>query len=365
MPNGTTPTTRHTGEPIIGLTNAGNIGPEPGTHDVILQALDRWLTYNINGNSTRLYYTPETFKGTEPAWDNTPVIYSPSGRHPDMELFTRNPTRALEEIDGRPAGSVGGTKVILAPGQPRITARVKFTDPEVEELYNAGKLALSTAFFSKYDSNGHLVPPITPNHILVFNPDTAQPRDQASMFLNSQEGNATTNESKLDKVFNDFKAGILGIFNPGTGLPNNQPKNQTKEPDMNNDDTEQKLQLANTALQTKDQELTAAKARITDLETQLTNSKAELDKFRQAESDRTWAGLKNSIIPPGLVKTEEAERELRALYNTDKDGFYAKIMAVKQPSGAQQGSQFTNSTPEAKELAEIHDAWDAATGAGL
>lgn len=356
--------------------NSGEAGlsdfETPGQHEVILQALNRYLIYGSEEKQEKIFYGVENFEGTEPAWDVTSIIFQEDGQHPDLAEFELQPEQALKKINGRRAGRLAGSKVLRGPGQPRLTGKINFSDPEVERLYNAGELALSTALYAR-TKDGRLDGKVRPNHILLFRPGKTQPRDLGSMFLNSiflesndpKEGFSI---DKLDKILSDFTNSIKGMVGGGNGGGDGNGGGEGDGgkggPGGDGGEGGGRLALANAALESKDIEIKNLKSKLEEKDKELKNTQDDLEKFKQAEADRVWTGLKNSTIPPGLIENKEKEAALRQLYNTDRDGFYQKILAVagKAPNKGKEGKEFTNSE-QFEKLQSVNSAWDQATGA--
>lgn len=358
-----------------GLFDSG----EGGQHKVILQALNRPLTYGSGEDQQDFFYGVENFAGTEAAWDVTPVIFQEMAIHPDLAEFSQDPEKTLKKIQGRRAGSLKKSLVIGGPGQPRLESYIKFTDPDVEKLYNAGELGLSTALYCR-TSGPRLDGKVRPNHVLLFDLKKARPRDLGSMFLNSifletnepQEGFSI---EKLDKILSDFTNSIKNLAggngggdgegDGGQGGPGGNGGGDGGQGGPGGNGGDQGQALAN-ALAIKDQENKALQNKLSETEKALKNAQEDLKKFQEAEADRAWTALKNSTIPPGLIKTKEEEAALRQLYNSDRDGFYQKLLATKAkaPQGGREGEGFTNSEKFEKQK-EISDKWDHLTGASI
>lgn len=176
----------------------------PG-HETILNTLNKWKAY-ADGQT---YLAVENFLGTEPLWDQVPLIFAQD--HPDCDLVSEDLAKALASVTdykGRPGsipGYLSGTAVETS-GQPRITLTTTFTDPEVQALYEAGVLSLSHGMYADEDEAGHLVGKVRPNHVLVFVQDqTNQPVDQGAMFLskNTNGGARVKQFTGIGKVISD------------------------------------------------------------------------------------------------------------------------------------------------------------------
>jgi len=172
---------------VIAFGNAEFIhGTTSETHQIILQGLNRWMKYD---NGEEYFLDVKAFQGTEKAWDKVPVIFAQE--HPaDFDLVNTDLEAVLAQLKdyngrpGRECGSLSDTEVLI-PGQPRLSSKITFTDPEVQDLYEEGKLSVSTGFACTLGDDGHLEGKVRPNHVLVFVvDDNSQPRDKAAMLLN-------------------------------------------------------------------------------------------------------------------------------------------------------------------------------------
>lgn len=173
--------------PHVSLVNAATA--VAGTHQIILQTLNRWRVHD----GKKVWYDLKNFEGTEEGWDAVPVIYAQP--HPkDFDAFDEDPEAGLAELPtyegtpGRVVGFLTNTE-LLRPGQPRLQAEINFTDPEIETKYLDGLLAPSTGFrVRRIDSAGKMQGSVKPHHLLLFVQDEKnQPRDQGAMLLNKEE----------------------------------------------------------------------------------------------------------------------------------------------------------------------------------
>lgn len=230
----------------------------PG-HETILNTLNKWKAY-ADGQT---YLAVENFLGTEPLWDQVPLIFAQD--HPDCDLVSEDLAKALASVTdykGRPGsipGYVSGTAVETS-GQPRITLTTTFTDPEVQALYEAGVLSLSHGMYADEDEAGHLVGKVRPNHVLVFVQDqTNQPVDQGAMFLskNTNGGAGVKQFTGIGKVISEKRRGVLkaaldtimslydemtGGSSDDTGTPGKSESKTAKEPSI--EDRQSLLQKA-------------------------------------------------------------------------------------------------------------------------
>jgi hypothetical protein len=315
-------------------------------HETILQALNRWMNYD---NGLKIYLDAEAFQGTESLWDAVPLIFAQD--HPeDFALVDTDLEAALNTVkdyQGNPGtvcGALTSTNVQI-PGQPRLTSQVSFTDPAVQDLYQQGKLSLSTGFTCNVGNDGHLTDKVRPNHVLVFVQDEKfQPRDKAAMFLNTEhikeDTMDVTNAGRVisDKNQSRFKQAVdalTTLFNEMTGIvsdnkkktcENTGPSLPAKTPDIpatNQDkdngsdemaETELKNQIdaANTTIAAKDTEIVNRDAEIKTLKERNLELSNTLAAAEQAKKDAAWTDLKNKL-PPGLVDTPEKETKLREM----------------------------------------------------
>jgi hypothetical protein len=252
----------------------------------------------------------------------------------------------LTDYQGRPAsvaGSLSGTDVVI-PGQPRLESKVTLeptqgpvTREELQDLYQQGRLSLSTGFSAVFGDDGKPTGKVTPNHVLLFvTTDERQPRDKAAMLLNTGDRMDATNVGKpiSDKNLSKFRQ-ILDMMTTFLSELSPVPKEQEEVPEENVENTlspqedeimitelKNQLEAATKDLANKDAEISALKAQNTDL----ANKIAEIEKARK---DSDWQTLKNTL-PPGLVDTEEKEMNLRNLAETNPLGFSNQLAQVKR-----------------------------------
>ena len=307
------------------------------THETILQALNRWMNYD---NGLKIYLDAEAFQGTESSWDTVPLIFAQD--HPeDFELVDNDLETALngvKDYQGNPGsicGNLTSTNVQI-PGQPRLTSRVNFTDPAVQDLYQQGKLSLSTGFTCNVGDDGHLTQKVRPNHVLVFvQDDTIQPRDKAAMFLNTErnrkeENMEVTNQGRVisDKNHSRFRQALEalnGILDEMIGkkkdpkecgneeVPPEVPAvNQDKEVEMADAELKNQIDVANQTIVAKDAEIVNRDAEIKALKEQTLELSNKIAAIEQAKKDAAWTDLKNKL-PPGLIDTPEKEAEFKAM----------------------------------------------------
>lgn len=330
-------------------------------HEAVLQALNRWITYD----SGDTYLGLENFQGTEGAWGSVPVFYS-DGLHPDMSLVESDPESAAAKINGMvlPPGTISDIQV-LVPGQPRLAGKAKFTDPKLQALYDAGKLSVSTGFYAD-EHAGKISGQVIPNHILIFEQGKYQPRDPGAMFLNTEEPRMSMSEkSNAGAVFSKKN---LGLIESAVATLNAMLKGlQREQPAVEEDDAEGPApKITNTKENTKmeDVKTAALESQIAELkkfgieyqntikerDAALERVNAELaslkEKAAQDAEDSAWVALKNTdIMPKAWLDTPEHEGATRTEWKNSKDAFVLKLAALKRaPERKQEGSEFENAT---------------------
>lgn len=338
---------------IVGLSN------KPGkTHDTILQTLERWLTYE-NGDT---FLGVDAFKGTEPLWEQVPAIFAQD--HPDMALVTTDLDAAVKAVGGTllPPGTVSNYQVVI-PGQPRLIANTRFSDPTLQKLYDAGKLSLSTGFYAR-EKDGRIVGQIEPNHVLIFEQDDQnQPRDRGAMFLNHEGHPMPETEEKPNKgaVFSKknlslieqavaaLTAMLAGLKNDVTDSDTEKaakaaPTKTTEDPTMDTEKItalENKVKEMTTAGEEYKNTITAKDAEIAKLTTEISEMK---NKAALEAENTTWATLKNTL-PKAWTNTPELETKARDEWKANKDAFLIKVATLKRtPETPEEGREFENNT---------------------
>lgn len=370
------------------------ISQKAEVHDAILQTLNR----EIGG-----YCFPvEPFTQSVSAWEGIPVVYA--NDHPDMKLFTENPTKALEAIKGEIVGQVS-KPYIATEGHPRLMGGVTNTNPDVAQLIKEGKASLSTGFIGSVASGimgtADKTPEIArvvPNHVLLFKEDSENmPKDHGAFILNKEDyieftnrGEIMANETTTDKI----KQPIIDLYNAvmGSGKPpdaggDNSHKRDTlttTEVENMNEVTElsdnlaiankhigdvtSKLDIANkqiedmktqatekdSTLEVANKDIETHKATITDLETKVKEfEQKEVDALKVTR-DAQWEEIKNKL-PPGMTHTDDATTALRAEWDTDPYTFSSKYVGIQnQASRGESGSEHPPNTADiVKGLDEI------------
>ena len=342
----------------VSLTHAKN---QP--HETILQTLNRWLSYD-DGN---YYLGLENFQGTEPEWESVPVIFAQD--HPDMGTVDTDIQAAVDAVQGTilPPGTIRNAKVVTT-GQPRLVADTKFTDPNLQTLYNEGKLSLSTGFYAK-GTDGKIVGKVIPNHVLIFvQDDNNQPRDRGAMFLNKEEQDMPNSAEITNKgaVFSKknlslIEQAIAALTAMVTGLksgdeenaaankapPESDEQNAQERTNMDTDKLtalENKTKELTTALDAKTKEITNKDAEITRLNKELGDLK---EKVALDAENATWATLKNTL-PKAWTETADAEAKTRTEWKENKDAFLLKVANLKRvPDTTEAGKEFENNTTDA------------------
>jgi hypothetical protein len=298
-----------------------------GIHDVILQGLDQALQYG----GTEVYYPTDSFKASIEKWQGIPLVYVPSGEHIPVELFNSDPEQALQQYNAVQIGNIQEPE-IMEEGQRRLQAKAAITNAEYDERIKAGDIQISTSFLAP--GANRIESPVIPSYVLAFDKSAAKPRDKLTMFLNSERDQSHNNtNTEENKHMSETEAAV---------------KMATLERDLS--DKEKAIERMNTEVQQKDEkvsELETAVERLntekSELEAKLEQAEKQLTEFANAEADRHWEMLKSTTIPKGFVNTEDAEKEMRELYNTDKDAFYMKILSVDRPAETpREGSEFAN-----------------------
>lgn len=333
------------------LTNAAS--GIVGSHQIILQSLDSWRSYkHADGTNEDLFFGSERFTGTEPKWEQVPIIFGK--RHPKTP-YSKDPEKALQEAEGQVVGNLSEV-VIPQTGTKTVRATTNFTDSKVEKLHELGKLAISSGFLSG-SSDGHLTGCsgglVEPDHVLVFVPDKQhRPQDGAALFLNSTMPDETPGEdkaliSKLVEVLRSLTGKtndptvqqsdsmeVYGINDPGSTPSMYYRKNFTL------------MQNMEERVSTLEKELGTAKTELSAKDELIKNMTAELDGFKQAEEQRKaaelenkWSLVKNSIAP-GLTATAELETAARSEWQADPTSFLIKNAVGKAPETKPDGIQF-------------------------
>lgn len=304
---------------------------EPYLHDAVLNRLETYLEYG----EEQVFFSRESFTNLD-AWTGIPVIYAEvvngAIRHPDFSLVTN---RTLP--DGFRFAGVINYAYIPDDGNPRLSAMMCITDPEVDAIAQAGQLGISTGFTASkipYELGSRLIGDVTPNHVLVFTQGACPNcygRDNAAMFLNIQEAPmAETAEEKtiLQKIADKLYNLAYQVEEaPQTDAVVEEVEN-TAEPEPVIEQTEE-VTVENTedapAVEEVAEEVTEEPAELSNVvaeeNEQLKNTIAEME---QRIRDIEWTNAK-ATVPKGWLGEKEAE--YREKFENNRDAFYQELMA--------------------------------------
>ena len=316
-------------------------------HETILQQLNRKI-----GDD---FFPVESFENVTD-WDTVPVIFAQD--HPDMAAYDLDPAAELARIaetTGRRADVVGTptNARIETTGRPRLQADLNWNaDPDVQRLFNEGKLGVSTGFWAHTKDN-QLDGYVKPHHILLFEEDQSnQPRDKGAVVLNKEtnmksftnEGRVLSgkNSSRLNEIFDMLKSFIEEISGGSAPVTNQEPS----EIVQTYTEIEEKTNMTDTEIASKDAEITDLKAQ---LQKEQDEKKALADKIAEietAQKEAAWQALKNKL-PPGMVHTPELEKETRDLFECDPVSFTNKLIDLRvEATKPETGQAFTNQDPD-------------------
>lgn len=344
-------------DPIYPDAQFGNIEqlPEvtPG-HETVLQGLNQWVPTDLPWiPGKKAYYSVSAFEGTEPEWDNVPLIFTTDKRpkHPSDKALRENAAAELARVNGRIAGKLSGSQVHTS-GTPRLSSRIQFSDPEVQEYYNLGKLAHSTGFSAASLETGHIVGRVKPSHVLLFvRGEHAEPNDPKAMFLNTKPEHSGI----WSEIHNSLKS-LVSLFEKA-GQPvemNNlqapEDKKMTPDPELT-----KQLEFANLKLQEKDSALAAKDKEITDLKARVTEFENLKKSIEDEKKNARWAEMKN-CLPKGLTHLEDEEKKLRTEFESDPGAFAIRMLqhgnTRAQPKG-KDGAEFVNTKQVATDEARL------------
>jgi len=318
--------------------------PAVQAHPTILQQLNRKI-----GND---FFPVESFENVAD-WESVPVIFAQE--HPDMEAYDLDPAAELARIaetTGRRADVVGTptNARIETTGRPRLQADLNWNaDPDVQRLFNEGKLGVSTGFWAHTKDN-QLDGYVKPHHILLFEEDQSnQPRDKGAVVLNKERNmKAFTNEgrvlsgknsSRLNEIFDMLKSFIEEISGGSAPVTNQEPSEIVQ---TYTEKSEEITNMTDEIVASKDAEITDLKAQ---LQKEQDEKKVLADKVAEietAQKEAAWQTLKNKL-PPGMVHSPEVEKTTRELFESDPVAFTNKLLEIRvEPGKAETGQQFTN-----------------------
>ena len=338
--------------------------PDVEVHDAILQTLNR----EIGG-----YCFPvEPFTNSINDWEGIPVIYA--NDHPDMELFSENPTKALEDIKGEVVGQVS-KPYIATEGHPRLMAGITNTNTDVAQLIKDGQASLSTGFMGAADKESKILN-VTPNHVLLFKEDSENmPKDHGAFILNKEDLIEFTNRGEImpdENLTDKIKQPIIDLYNaimstdkpPENGADDSHNSGTLTTTEVENMEEVEKLSnelaIANKSigdmtsnLDIANKEINTQKATITGLETKVKEfEQKEVDALKVTR-DEQWAEIKNKL-PPGLTHKEDDEKALRGEFDTDPYTFSTKYVGIQnKEEHGESGQEFVNSDQNDTEAADM------------
>jgi len=288
------------------ITHVDNEGTfSHSSHDVDLQRLDIFLPYPGTA-SGKLKYDVDNFSGTEGEWDKTLAVYVPKGvpiQHVDHAAFARDPHGEARRLGYRIAGHHENSKVLTGSGEPRLTSKSVFTDPEADQYAREGALSLSTGFDAHISPEGLISGKVAPNHVLYFH------RNEKTVFGNpatpNDLGARVNNLSEETMADDDTKGTLSKILEAVT------PKENPLKATVDNLTAE---------VQKRDAQIDALTKQVADL----TASKTALDNLQKEQEtkakDVKWAQIKN-LLKPGLYHKPEDEKALRDAFEADAGAF--------------------------------------------
>ena len=328
------------------IQNVSSFGPTstiaPDTHEAILQGLNQWLPTPhewVKGGKT--YLGVRNFTGTEPAWDQVPLIYVPGApKHPSNRGLRENLEAEVARVGGRLAGRMAGTTLHQA-GTPRLSSLLVFSDPEVQQLHAEGNLGLSTGFDSFTFPSGHLAGTVEPSHVLLFDlRHGTPPNDPRTMFLNLGDPDMAD-----DAETRGLLTRILSILERPAAAP---PAAHTNTAPA---DTARLIEQANLEKAKTEKELADAKAKLEEYQ--------NLEKKRQAEeADGLWLEVKNAL-PKGETHKPEDEAKLRQEWEANPTKFALRLVSAnlnRAPEKPAQGiSHYNGPAPEKTDEARLDE----------
>ncbi len=365
----------------------------PQTHEIILTGLNSWMDFPER--KERYYYAVKNFEGTEHAWNEVPVIYAQD--HPEHDLVKDDLEAALNSVKtyegepGRICGTLFNSEVVTS-GQPRLTANIRFNDPDLEKRYLKGELAPSDAFYCNKNEDGTLAGKVRPNHLLIFVQDeNNQRRDKVAMLLHKGAGTviettfehagrviSASNAKELEGLIGEHES-VMGklrsFFKKMTGVagggdeaaqkaepPMTVPAANKPMEDKMTEELKKELESVKAALANKDAEIAAKDKEIAEIKAAHTELSKKLVEFDQKAADAEWKSTFENRVPKGW-KAEKTEDVLRKEYEDNKVAFMNKLLDAKvtPPQKGEEGEQFANKDPAADALA-LSKELRAATG---
>lgn len=335
---------------------------KPERHDTIFNSLER----QIDGK----WFATAPFAETVSEWNGIPLIFAKN--HPDMLNFLEDPEAELRRIDGKLVGYQDKMRIDAA-GHSKLRGDMVFdegatlhsnsgqaikADPAavetVKKLYQDGKLSLSTGFFCPDDKgqlNGTvtLSGKVTPNHTLVFEENFATgdtPKDPGAFILNKQGSDlnamkvlSTTEEGEIISILQKLQGLLTGPISAYFTQKKEHAETEQESDTMDGKEFQDAIAAANKATADAKVELSAAQAKITELEAEigkkeetLSNLQKTVDAINQQKEDASWAEAKK-LLAPGLTHKSEDEAKLKDLWKNDKDAFYLKAISNLNKKG--------------------------------
>ena len=355
------------------ITNAELLSIE--SHDAILQTLERWIPgYDVGkGKEGYVYFSKEPFEKTIDDWNGTDLVFGTE--HPNMKLFTSNPEEALKRVNARIIGKLSKAEIETA-GHPRLIGTLKIDDEEVSELYDKGKLSLSTGFIAPINEEYRISGKTIPNHILLFEEDgITQPKDHGALILNmaeiKNEGKilSAKNETELKAIAEGVKKEFdrLWTFLKGiTTAKENKKEVENQERNLNLEEEEmEKVEELTSKLETTKTELTNKTSKFETAtkahEDEVKGYKEKIAEFENKEAEKVKAERDAQFeqivakLPPGMTHKEEDKVALRAKFDNDPTKLMAELMSLEHKEGTgEEGNEFATDPDEiiaaAKEL---------------
>jgi hypothetical protein len=160
-----------------------NTGTFLSPHEAVLQNLDWW---QHRGNQHHFYDKGE-FESKLSSFDALPIIFS-NVDHPKNGVKGRDIETVLKEIDGRIVGYTRQS-LINNMGSPKLVSTLDITDPEIDNLINAGDIHISNGFWYNGPDVGKPTD-IEGDHVLLFQRSKGGTRgDPGAMILNANFDN--------------------------------------------------------------------------------------------------------------------------------------------------------------------------------
>lgn len=320
-------------------------------HEAILHVLNRNMP-NDDG-TPGISYPAEAFTDSINSWEGIPLVFSPTGKHPDLDEFDTDQTSSLKALDARIVGTLGQTW-IDTHGRPKLMGILNIRDAVVEKLFNEGKLSLSTGF-KGVGLNNILVGVTRPNHILLFEESQSTgvvPRDLGSQILNNKarpcqlkNGGIMPDQTAVAApeatkgiapgVLDRFKALLqeaLGILDGDKPTSEEQPVTASVPPKVttqkNSKEDESMDAELKAQVDTLTAEMSALKATNATLLAERDQFKAKVDSIEAAEKETKWNNVKQ-LLEVGRVDTPDKVAAERAAMEKDPVGFMLTIVNTK------------------------------------